>query len=249
MEILSGIRVWGLMALLPVCTLAQPKADVVVGRRIFESQCALCHGQTGGGGRGPALNRPKLEKAPDDQALRTLITDGSGDMPGAWQLHADEVAGVAAYVRSLGALPPETVPGDPVRGARVYAARGCAACHMVAGNGEGFGPELTSVGSRRNAAFLRQTVLRPESSLPDGFQYISAVPASGAAVRGIRVNEDSFTIQLRDAGGRYHSFRKAELKDLIRLSGQTPMPSFEGRIGQAELDDLVAYLASLKGKP
>jgi hypothetical protein len=68
-------------------------------------------------------------------------------------------------------------------------------------------------------------------------------------VRGIRVNEDSFTIQLRDAGGRYHSFRKAELKDLVRLSGRTPMPSFEGQIGQAELDDLVAYLASLKGNP
>jgi putative heme-binding domain-containing protein len=194
------------------------------------------------------LNRPKLEKAPDDQALRSLITDGSGDMPGAWQLHPDEVAAVAAYVRSLGTLPPETVPGDAARGARVYSTRGCAACHMVAGNGEGFGPELTAVGSRRSAAFLRQTILRPEQSLPDGFQYISAVPASGAAVRGIRINEDSFTIQLRDAGGRYYSFRKAELKDLVRLSGQTPMPSLQGQIGQPELDDLVAYLASLKGK-
>ena len=120
---------------------------------------------------------------------------------------------------------------------------------MVSGNGEGFGPELTLVGSRRAAAFLRQTVLRPESFLPDGFQYISAVPVSGAGVRGVRVNEDSFTIQLRDATGRYYSFRKAELKDLVRLSGQTPMPSLQGQIGEAELDDLVAYLVSLKVKP
>jgi len=218
------------------------------GRKIFESQCALCHGQKGGGGRGPALNRPKLEKAPDDAALRKLIEEGSGDMPGAWQLHPDEVAGVAAYVRSLGELPPETVPGDAARGARVFASNGCKGCHIVGGEGESLGPELTGVGSRRGAAFLRQTVLKPAATLPEDFQYVAVTPLKGAAVRGIRVNEDSFTIQVRDAGGRYHSFRKAELKELRRLDGQTPMPAYDGRIGSAELDDLVAYLASLKGK-
>src|SRR5215471_21057715 len=103
------MRRWVLSFVLATAALAQPNPDVAAaGRSIFESQCALCHGQTGGGGRGPALNRPKLAKAPDDQALRTLITDGSGDMPGAWQLHSDEVTAVAAYVRSLGTLPPET---------------------------------------------------------------------------------------------------------------------------------------------
>jgi putative heme-binding domain-containing protein len=225
------------------CALAQP------GRLIFESQCALCHGQTGGGGRGPALNRPKLDRAPDDQALRTLISDGRGDMPGAWQLHPDEVVSVAAYVRTLGALPQETLPGDAARGERVYGSKGCAGCHMVNGQGEGFGPELTAVGARRNAAFLRQTILKPAATLPEGFLYVSAVPSSGAAVRGIRVNEDSFTIQVRDAGGRYFSFRKSQLKSLDRLAGQTPMPSYQGQMGGADLDDLVAYLAGLKGKP
>jgi putative heme-binding domain-containing protein len=218
------------------------------GRKIFESQCALCHGQRGGGGRGPALNRPKLEKAPDDAALRALIVDGSGDMPGAWQLHPDEVVGVAAYVRTLGAMPAETVPGDAARGARVFAASGCMGCHIVGGEGDGLGPELTSVGSRRAAGFLLETILKPAATAPRGFQYIAVTPATGAVVRGIRVNEDSFTIQLRDTAGRHHSFRKAEIKELRRLDGQTPMPSYEGRIGGAELDDLVAYLASLKGK-
>jgi hypothetical protein len=68
-------------------------------------------------------------------------------------------------------------------------------------------------------------------------------------VPGIRINEDSFTIQLLDTAGRYHSFRKSELKSLRRLEGETPMPSYEGQIAAADLDDLVSYLASLKGKP
>jgi putative heme-binding domain-containing protein len=235
---------WVLGVALAVHALAQTP-----GRGIFESQCALCHGQTGGGGRGPALNRPNLDNAPNDEALRKLISEGLRDMPAAWQLHPDEVAGVAAYVRFLGALPQEAVPGVAARGARIYAARGCATCHMVAGRGAGFGPELTAIGARRSAAFLRQTVLKPAATLPDGFLYVSAVPASGPAVRGIRVNEDSFTIQLRDAGGSYHSLRKSELKDLRRLQGETPMPTYEGQITGADLDDLVAYLASLKEKP
>src|SRR5882757_7907163 len=137
---------WLLAATLSAHAFAQTPPEPATGRRIFESQCALCHGQTGGGGRGPALNRPKLEKAPDDEALRKLIAQGSGDMPGAWQLHPDELRGVAAYVRTLGALQPEPLPGDAVRGARMYAANGCPRCHMVAGQGAGFGPELTGIG-------------------------------------------------------------------------------------------------------
>lgn len=243
------MRRWVLGLAVSVHAFAQAQPDSAVGRAIFESQCALCHGQTGGGGRGPALTRPKLDSAPTDEALRKLISEGQRDMPGAWQLHPDEVASVAAYVRSLGAMPQETVPGVAARGVRIYAGRGCATCHMVAGQGAGFGPELTAVGARRSAAFLRQTVLKPTTFLPDDFLYVSVVPAAGPPVRGIRVNEDSFTIQVRDAGGGYHSFRKAELKDLQRLRGETPMPAYEGQITGPDLDDLVAYLASLKGKP
>lgn len=235
-----------------VCVMGLLLASTVqaqVGRKVFESQCALCHGQSGGGGRGPSLNRPKLQRAPDDAALRSLITDGYGDMPGAWQLHPDEVAGVAEYVRSLGTMPSEKVPGDAAAGSKVFAANGCKGCHIVDGEGEGFGPELTGVGTRRAAAFLRQTILKPSVTLPDGFQYIGVTTTQGSTARGVRVNEDSFTLQLRDASGKYHSFRKAEIKDLRRLTGQTPMPAYEGRIGGANLDDLVAYLASLKGRP
>jgi len=241
---------WLAIAGLASACFAQDTPDVAVGRRIFESQCALCHGQTGGGGRGPALNRPKLAKAPDDAALRRVISEGiDPEMPGAWQLHPGEVGSVAAYVHSLGAIPPEIVPGDPQRGEAVYSGHKCAACHMIAGKGEGYGPELTDIGARRNAAYLRAAILKPSASLPVAFQYVAATTAASQTVRGIRVNEDSFTIQVKDAGGKFYSFRKSGLKDLRRLEGQTPMPAFEGQIGGAELDDLVAYLASLKGKP
>jgi putative heme-binding domain-containing protein len=223
--------------------------DPAVGKKLFESQCALCHGQTGTGGRGPSLNRPKLGRAPDDEALWKVISSGiEPEMPGAWQLNVREVYSVAQYVRSLGAIPPEVLPGNPSAGERVFQSKGCAGCHMVAGKGAGYGPELTDIGTRRNGAHLRQAILRPATLLPEDFLYLTAVTQAGATVRGIRVNEDSFNIQIKDARGQFHSFAKSDLKELKRLPNETPMPSYEASLSAPELDDLVAYLAGLKGK-
>jgi len=230
-------------------TATETPPDLAAGRKIFEAQCALCHGQTGTGGRGPSLNRPKLNKAADDDALRKVIFEGiNPEMPGAWQLSKREVASVAAYVRSLGTVQPEPLAGDAARGASVYESKGCPGCHIASGKGQGIGPELTDIGARRNGAYLRKTLLKPTDSLPEDFLYVAAVTSSGETVRGIRVNEDSFTIQLKDARGRFHSFRKAELKELRRLKQESPMPSYERSLSAAELDDIVAYLASLRGK-
>lgn len=224
--------------------------DLAAGRKIFESQCALCHGQTGTGGRGPGLNRPKLNKAPDDDALLKVISEGiDPEMPGAWQLSKREVAGVAVYVRSLGMVPPEALPGDAARGAGVYESKGCPGCHILGGKGQGIGPELSDIGDRRSGAYLRKTLLKPTDSLPEDFLYVAAVTPAGETIRGIRVNEDSFTIQLKDEQGRFYSLRKAELKELRRLKQESPMPSYERSLSGAELDDIVAYLASLRRKP
>ena len=238
-----------LLSIVAVTSALAQAPDPAAGKKIFESQCALCHGQTGTGGRGPSLNRAKLTKAPDDDALHKVISNGiEPEMPGAWQLNVHEVSSVGAYVRSLGAIPPEVLPGDPSRGERVFQSKGCVGCHMVAGKGEGYGPELTDIGTRRNGAHLRQAVLKPATLLPEGFLYIAAVTQTGATIRGIRVNEDSFNIQIKDSRGQFHSLAKSELKELKRLPNETPMPSYESSLSAAELDDLVAYLASLKGK-
>jgi len=225
----------------------EPAPDLGAGRKIFESQCALCHGAKGTGGRGPALTRPKLSKAPDDAALRALISDGSPpEMPAAWQLSPRDVANVAAFVKSLGSIPPEPVPGDPARGAALYKAKACDSCHIVAGQGTGFGPELTAIGARRNAAHLRDALVSPAAFVPEDFMLVEAVTNSGSVVRGIRANEDTFTVQIKDPSGRFHSFRKDELKDYRRLRDKSAMPSY-AKLSAEQLDDLVAYLSTLRG--
>jgi cytochrome c oxidase cbb3-type subunit 3 len=225
------------------------QADLVVGKRIFESQCALCHGQDGRGGRGPSLAKQKFKHAADDGALRSVISDGipGTEMPGSWQLHPREVASVAAYVTTFGRVAVEVLPGNAARGAAVYQAQGCAGCHIVQGQGGAFGPELTEIGDKRSAAYLRDAIVKPSAAVPDGFLLVEVVTAAGMKIRGVRLNEDSFTIQLKDAKMQFHSLRKSQLKDLRKLAGESPMPAYS--LAGTELDDLVAYLASLRGKP
>ena len=117
---------------------------------------------------------------------------------------------------------------------------------MINGQGRGFGPELTGISEQRSAKFLRQALLDPGAAVPEGFAMIRAVPRSGAAVSGIRVNEDTFTIQIRDATGRFHSFRKQDLTELQKQFDTSPMPSYRGQLSGADIDDLVAYLMTLK---
>ena len=224
-----------------------PVVDLAIGRRIFDSQCALCHGPDGSGGRGPSLRRPKLKKATDDEALRKAIFDGlPPEMPGAWQLSIREVASVAGYVRSLGKLAFEEIPGDAARGRALFSQHGCGGCHIVTGIGGGTGPELSAIGARRNARHLREALTSPAAYVPDGFLVVDLVDAGGRTVRGVKANEDLFTIQIVTAAGKFRSFPKASLRKLTRLTGQSPMPAFD-QLPPTDIDNLVAYMASLRG--
>jgi putative heme-binding domain-containing protein len=235
----------------PAAQAPAPKPpDLAAAKIIFEGRCALCHGIDGGGGRGPSLRHPKLAHAPDDEALKSVIENGiPPEMPEAWFLSTEEIASVAAYVRSLGNAPQETLPGDPARGKIIYSRSGCPACHILDGEGSGYGPELTDVGARRGSARLRETLQNPAKAIPESFLLVEATTNSGQMIRGIRLNEDTFSIQLKDQQGRFHSFRKSELRDLKKLRGESPMPAYASSLTPAETDDLIAFLASQRGKP
>src|SRR5260370_40639291 len=62
--------------------------DIVAGKRLYDSQCALCHGIGGTGGRGPAFTVPKLRRAADGQELIGLVINGinGSGMPAFWFL-------------------------------------------------------------------------------------------------------------------------------------------------------------------
>jgi len=229
---------------------AQTPTDLSRGEKLYESHCSLCHGQTGGGGKGPNLAQPTLRHAPTVERLAEVIKEGlpGTEMPGAWQLTDREAMQVAQYVRSLGRTAIVKLPGDPAHGRALYESKGCGSCHIVQGEGSSLGPELTDVGARRNADYLKRAVIQPAAMVPEAYLVVRVTTRDGKTIRGMRVNEDTFTIQVRDASNHVYSFRKSALLNLEKQFNQSLMPSFESALTAAELDDLIAYLASLRGQ-
>jgi putative heme-binding domain-containing protein len=225
-------------------------ADLARGEKLFQVHCARCHGAKGEGSRGPALTRSKLPHAADDTELLKVIKDGirGTEMPGAGAMSEHEVRQTAAYVRSLGKLPMKPVPGDPAHGAEIYRGKGsCTSCHSMNGEGGVTGPDLSTIGAARSPSHLRAVLENPQAALPEDYLLVTVVPKNGGAnVTGLRVNEDSFSIQVRDNSGRSHSFWKSDVTNIEKQRGKSPMPSYKGQLSDSELTDLVAYLASLK---
>ena len=230
--------------------------DLADGERLFKVHCARCHGIAGEGGEGSNLVRARLRHAVDDQALIDLLGDGipGTGMPAMWTLDENQRTRVAAYVRSLGTLEVEEMPGDPMRGAGIYRTTGgCPACHIVSGAGTGIGPELTYVGDRRGRDYLRQSLTAPADSQPrtGGFMdYLTVrLRTANERVEGVRINEDAFTVQVRDVGGGIHSFRKDELLEYDKVFGHSLMPEYSAVLNSRDLDDVVSYLMSLRREP
>ena len=223
--------------------------DVERGKRLFGINCAPCHGPEGNGGRGANLARPKLPRATDDKALFLIIRDGipNTEMPGTWSLSDHEAWQVAAHVRTLGRLAPEKVAGDPRNGRSVFRNKGCVGCHTVGVEGGRVGPPLTEIGERRSAAYMRDAVLDPPAHLPEDFTMAEITTASGRHITGIMLSEDTYSVQVRDLSGNLHSFWKQDLAKFEKHTDRTPMPAYRGQLTDSELDDLIAYMASLRG--
>lgn len=249
-----------LAIVVPRASAAQSNADIQAGKTLFSGMCVTCHGFDGTGGAGPPLDRPKLLLAPDEKALRNIISEGIPDrgMPRVRRVTENEMRQLVAYVRSLGKTARPPVTGNPQKGREHYARLGCAGCHIINGQGGSLGPSLTEIGRLRGADYLRQALVEPGAMLPRGTLPIPArgyseylpvrvVMKDGSEIRGVRLNEDVFTLQLRDTSGAIHSIRKSSAEVIRKEAGTSLMPSFASRLNPGELNDLVAYLASLGG--
>ena len=240
-------------------TRADAPAD---GERLFQIHCAACHGPKGEGGSGPTLAVPKLVRAPTEELLVKVITEGipGSEMPLS-KLNSDQIRQIASWVRQLGQLPAEQVQGNAQRGERLFFTKGaCNQCHTIKGRGGASGPDLNEIGLRRGSTHLRTSLTDPEAdvakgystyrsdaSIPENFLQVRVVTKDGRRITGVRINEDTFSIQLRDSSDRIHSFLKSELTELNKDWGRSPMPSYRDVFSKEELDDIVAFLTSLRG--
>ena len=222
------------------------ETDLASGRLLFLGRCAICHGQIGEGGRGPVLNTGRYRHGGSDRELFQIIRNGipNSEMRGT-NLRDHEVWRVVAFTKRLGLQGAvERATGDPQAGRASYEKNACAQCHIINGQGGDLGPELSAIGASRSLRHLRQSLVDPGADIPLDYRPVSVTTRAGAKVRGIHLNEDDYSLQLRDTSGNPRSFLKYELQDL-KLEKESLMPAY-GSLPATEVDNLVAYLSSLR---
>jgi len=242
----------------PASRAAKAPPDLEDGKQQFAQNCSTCHGVDAGGQEGPDLHG--VPESLGDSAVQGIIRRGipGTAMPSFSTVTDKQAADIVAYLRTLsGTGTAEKAIGDPQKGEALYNSSGCSTCHMIDGQGGSIGPDLSRIGSSRGPTNLKGRLQDPGANLPQvggGIfggsltQYLMfrAVEKNGQTIEGIRVGEDSFTIVLRDAGGKFHGLWKPDLRSLEKEPGKSFMPSFKDTLSDAQMDDLVAYLMTLK---
>jgi PQQ-dependent dehydrogenase (methanol/ethanol family) len=248
--------------------LASSAAAVTDGQKLFDQTCQTCHGPSAqGSDRGPSLATPTLVHGNTEVGIFRSIRAGvpGTQMPPFAGLSDTQIWQLVAYIRSLQGAQAESgaaasSAGDPAAGESLFYGRaGCASCHDVNGRGGIVGPDLSNA-ARLPPARLHQKILNPNSPAESGSGARGGgrgtpAPATvvvktndGRVIRGVRRNEDTFSLQMVDESGQLHLLDKLKLASVtVQATSLHPTDSAT-RLSPADTANLVAYLGTLKGR-
>ncbi len=238
--------------------MAGDRTAIAAGARLFGQVCQACHGAEGRGDRAPALAAGVFRHGSTAGEIFFNIRNGfrGTQMPGFTQFSSDQIWQLVSYIRSLAGavVVSEKVAGDPAEGRKIFEGKGqCLSCHPVNGQGQPVGPDLSSAG-KTAAESLEASILNPNQPRGGRGGFSRAMPstvivktADGHEYRGVRKNEDVFSLQMVDLRGELHLFDKSKLAE-VRVEDKSVMPDdYAKRLTPAELQNLVAYLKTLNG--
>jgi putative heme-binding domain-containing protein len=220
--------------------------DIAAGSRLYGPQCSQCHGRDGDQISGIDLRRGVFRRSTTDEDLARVITSGTAAGMPPFKLQPAELSGIVAYIRAGFDATAAVRVGDSSRGRAIFEGKGmCGTCHRVSGRGPRAAPDLSDIGIARTPAALERSVREPSSAMLPINRPVRMVTKDGKTIRGRRLNEDTFMVQIIDEEERLQSIAKRELRT-FEVDTKSPMPAYAGRLTTEEIADVVAYLLTLR---
>ncbi len=219
------------------------------GGSLFQQNCAFCHGRDADGGEtGPDLTGSKLVAADvGGDKISAVVLHGRPDkgMP-AFSFSNEEIVDLAAFIHAerdkamapgerRGVEVSDLQTGNVEAGKAYFNGSGtCKTCHSPAG-------DLAGIASRYQGLQLEEQMLYPTGVK----SRLTVTLASGEQVTGTLAYQDEFTVGLRDATGRYRSWRVRNVKFSVDSPIDAHVALFS-KYTDADIHNLMAYLQTLR---
>lgn len=143
--------------------------------------------------------------------------------------------------------------GDVARGRELFAgAAQCARCHVAAGVGRAFGPELNDLGRRYDRAQLLDQILNPSKVVAPEFRLLTVTLRDDTELSGFVRRRSATEVVLRDEALTDHTLAISRIKDSHESSLSSMPEGLLASLTAQEAADLVEFLfrsTSTQAKP
>ena len=234
---------------IPAANPLSGNADAIrFGTGLFRARCADCHGMDARGVRSPDLTQVWASGRTDDGLFKTIKNGVPGtEMPANPRMFDQEIWQVLAYLRTLAASAPTDPPkGNAEHGQQLFRAN-CGSCHRVNGTGGRLGPDLSRVGTSRTRDMMVKQIRGATEDFRPGYEPVTLTGSDGQAIKGVKKNEDNFSVQIMDTRERIQGYEKDKMK-AVTNDTKSAMPAYgTDRLSASDLDDIIRYLQTLRG--
>src|SRR5439155_7154472 len=138
---------------------------------------------------------------------------------------------------------PAGTKGDAVRGKAVFTQAQCAKCHKYGSEGEGVGPDLTTLSKRFKRADTLESIVFPSKVISDQYRSTTILTKKGVKIDGLAAAQGD-TVTVVQSDGSKVSLRKDEIESQYASLVSVMPENLLDPLTKQEIADLFAFLES-----
>jgi putative heme-binding domain-containing protein len=137
--------------------------------------------------------------------------------------------------------------GDPARGRQVFEKAQCLKCHKFGKEGEGIGPDLTTVSKRFKVADILESMYYPSKVISDQYRSTNIVTTKGQQITGLAAPQGD-TVTVLQSDGTKVTLKKSEIEQQYASLVSVMPEKLLDTLTKQEIADLFAFLESEPAK-
>lgn len=133
------------------------------------------------------------------------------------------------------------------QGALVYQKAGCQKCHRRGKVGEAFGPDLTSLGWRRQRREILLATLYPSHELNEEYPTVTVALMNGTTLTGMMSASTADSLAIVSSTGIRVEFPRTDVENIVNQKTSNMPDGLLEPLTKDEIISLVAWLSSVEG--